>query len=153
MHKPTIALLTAAPLIALAVAGCGSSDSTESTATTAALTKAVFVKQANAICAGGNKATNKRSPRSRRTPRKRRRSRSSKPPSSPPCRLRSRGYGTSPLPKATNRRLPTCSHLAQADLKKVEGNPTLVFANKDQFADFAKIAHPYGLTECDPEEN
>ena len=41
--------------------------------------------------------------------------------------------------------------LAQADLERVESDPGIVIDGfeVDQFADFAKIAHAYGLTECD----
>jgi hypothetical protein len=38
--------------------------------------------------------------------------------------------------------------LAQGDLDKIESNPALVAT--DVFADFAKVAHPYGLTACAP---
>ena len=44
--------------VGLVLAACGSSSSSN-TSTTAALTKAEFLKQGNAICAKGNKATNK----------------------------------------------------------------------------------------------
>ena len=38
--------------------------------------------------------------------------------------------------------------LVQADLNKLKSNPTLVAT--DIFGDFAKVAHPYGLTACAP---
>lgn len=38
--------------------------------------------------------------------------------------------------------------LAQADLNKIKSHPVLVAT--DVFADFAKVAHPYGLTACAP---
>jgi len=38
--------------------------------------------------------------------------------------------------------------LVQADLAKLQRDPMLV--NTDVFADFAKVAHPYGLTSCAP---
>ena len=41
-------------------------------------------------------------------------------------------------------------NLAQADLNKVKSNPTLLAGNTNPFADFAKVAHPYGLTACAP---
>ena len=41
--------------------------------------------------------------------------------------------------------------LAQADLNKLKSDPTILHAGKsDPFADFAKVAHPYGLTACAP---
>jgi hypothetical protein len=38
--------------------------------------------------------------------------------------------------------------LVQADLNKLKGNPALVAT--DVFGDFARVAHPYGLTACAP---
>ena len=44
--------------------------------------------------------------------------------------------------------------LAQADLERIAEEPGIVLNGEDvdQFADFAKIGHPYGLTECDKAE-
>ncbi|MGN6275393.1 MAG: hypothetical protein ACTHNP_05600 [Solirubrobacterales bacterium] len=53
MSKRLVALFAALAVLALIVAGCGSSSST-TTETTNALTKAEFVKKGNAICAKGN---------------------------------------------------------------------------------------------------
>ena len=40
-------------------------------------------------------------------------------------------------------------NLAQADLNKVKSNPaSLATGGASPFADFAKVAHPYGLTAC-----
>jgi hypothetical protein len=39
-------------------------------------------------------------------------------------------------------------NLAQADLDKVKSNPLLLASNTSPFADFASVAHPYGITEC-----
>ena len=41
-------------------------------------------------------------------------------------------------------------NVAQADLNKIKADPTLLVGKQDQFANFAKIAHPYGLTRCAP---
>jgi len=38
--------------------------------------------------------------------------------------------------------------LAQADLEKIKADPALIAT--DVFGDFAKVAHPYGLTACAP---
>jgi hypothetical protein len=39
-------------------------------------------------------------------------------------------------------------NVAQADLNKVKSNPAVLTGKTSPFADFAKIAHPYGLTAC-----
>jgi hypothetical protein len=54
LSKRLIVLLAGVVAIAVIAAGCGSS-SDDSTETTAALTKAEFVKQGDAICAKGSK--------------------------------------------------------------------------------------------------
>jgi hypothetical protein len=52
--RKRFALLAAAAVVAILVAGCGGGS--DSTGSTSSLTKAEFVKQGNAICAKGNKA-------------------------------------------------------------------------------------------------
>lgn len=56
MSKRLVPLFAVLSVLALIVAGCGSSGS--STDTTSSLTKAAFVKQGNAICAKGNEEIN-----------------------------------------------------------------------------------------------
>jgi hypothetical protein len=55
LNKRFIAVLFGALVGAMLIAGCGSSDNSE---TTASLTKAQFLKQGNAICKAGNEETN-----------------------------------------------------------------------------------------------
>ena len=55
MSKRLIAMLVSVMAIAIVAAGCGSSSS-DSTETTAALSKAEFIKQGDAICTKGNQA-------------------------------------------------------------------------------------------------
>jgi hypothetical protein len=149
MHKPTIALLTAALPIALTAAGCGSSDNTESTATTAALTKAVFVKQANAICATGNKATGKAIATITKNTPEGQSITIVKTAFVPAVQAQITAIRHLGAPEGDEQTVSQMLDLAQADLNAIKQNPKLVFSEKDQFADFAKIAHPYGLTECD----
>jgi hypothetical protein len=54
MSKRTVPVLAIA--VAAFAAGCGSSSDSTSSSTTAALTKAEFIQQADAICTKGNKA-------------------------------------------------------------------------------------------------
>jgi hypothetical protein len=56
LKKPVIGLLAALVAIAAIVAGCGSSSDT--TETTASISKAEFLKQGNAICKAGNQEIN-----------------------------------------------------------------------------------------------
>ena len=54
-----------------------------------------------------------------------------------------RTLGTPPGDQAAVQRM---LELALADLQKLKSNPALV--NTDAFADFAKLAHAYGLMAC-----
>ena len=59
LNKPLIGALAGLAVLALVVAGCGSSsDDTSSTASTASLSKAEFLKQGNKICTEGGKQIN-----------------------------------------------------------------------------------------------
>lgn len=149
MHRFTAALLAAPLLIALTATGCGSSGSSESTATTATITKAQFVKQGNAICKSGNAATNKAFAQiTKKTPESQTIT-VVKTAFVPAVQAQITAIRKLGAPAGEEETVSHMLNLAQADLVKIEKNPTLVFAGKDQFADFAKIAHPYGLTECD----
>jgi hypothetical protein len=39
-------------------------------------------------------------------------------------------------------------NLAQADLDARNSNPARLLGDPAQFANFANVAHPYGLTDC-----
>jgi ABC-type Fe3+-citrate transport system substrate-binding protein len=59
LNKQLVGLLAGLMAIALVVAGCGSSSNDDSSSsTTASLSKAEFVKEANAICTKGGKSIN-----------------------------------------------------------------------------------------------
>ena len=51
-------------------------------------------------------------------------------------------------PSADQATVTNMLNLAQADLNKVKSNPALLQGKSSPFADFAKIAHRYGLTAC-----
>ncbi len=50
-------------------------------------------------------------------------------------------------PAAEQATVTSMLSVAQTDLNKVKSNPALL-ASGPPFADFAKVAHPYGLTAC-----
>ncbi len=149
-HWVTVSLMVAvAALAAIAVAGCGSSSSTTTTATTAAISKAAFVAKANALCVRNNQETERAfSKLTAHTPKSQDLAVVSTVaiPSIQTTITSVRALGAPAGEAAT---VTHFLNLAQADLNKVKNDPELDLGEKDQFADFAKIAHPYGLVECD----
>jgi hypothetical protein len=133
--------------IGVSAAGCGSSSSTAST-TTPPITKAVFVAKANAICgkadpvlsaAGAKLAT--QPPRAKVVALVRK-------TYVPSIQAQIAGIRALGVPAGAQGQVTRMLTLAQADLSKLESNPVLIAT--DVFGDFAKVAHPYGLTACAP---
>lgn len=141
--------LTGAMLLAgIGAAGCGSSSPSATTTAAAAITKAEFVSKANQICgsadpllsAGAAKLATLRSEAQIAAV-----VRSTYVPSIEAQITQIRALGTPPGATTT---VASMLQLVSADLAKLKSNPMLV--NTDAFADFAKVAHPYGLTACAP---
>jgi hypothetical protein len=138
-------------VVGLVAAGCGSSSkSTASTATTPALSKPQFLAQGNAICRQGNqrlaaaqdKAFGHNQPSQAQI--------TAYVTNAFAPNIQSqisaiRALGAPPGDQAT---VTTMLDVAQADLNRVKSDPALLAGNSPPFADFAKLAHPYGLTAC-----
>jgi hypothetical protein len=133
--------------VALIAAGCGDSTSTTSRPTsTPALTKADFVSQANAICSDGNAVTDAAG--------------SSSSPAQindvvtntivPSIQGQIDAIQALAAPSGDETTVSNMLSLAQADVDKLKNDPGLI-AEQSLFADFAKVAHPYGLTSCAPD--
>ncbi len=130
--------------LAMIVAGCGSSDGTS---TTTALTKADFVTQANAICDTGNKAAGSALHRGMSGAQVEAAVTNS---FAPAVQTQIDGIKALAAPAGDESTVTNMLSLAQADLDKVKADPGLV-ADPNLFSDFAKVAHPYGLTSCAPD--
>ncbi len=134
--------LVATALVAATAAGCGSSSKPT-------ITKAEYVKKGNAICAHGN-ATQQAAAASL---------------GEHPSQAQIEALVTGTLIPGIQSQIDairalgapsgeeaTVSHMldvAQEDLDKVKSNPSaLAQESAHPFANFAAIAHPYGLTEC-----
>ncbi len=133
-------------LLGIGAAGCGSSDSTD---TTTAITKAAFVAKANAICTKGNKAQNAAGEKLGQNPSQAQFTAYAKDTAIPNIQGQIDSVRALGAPAGDEATVSHMLDLAQADLNKIKADPTLLQGNSDQFADFAKIAHPYGLTACD----
>jgi uncharacterized protein HemX len=145
------AAIAAALIVGLAAAGCGSSSSSsKSTSSTAtpAITKAAFLAKANAICTQGNKQTNAAGAKLGKSPSQAQVVASVRSTDLPSIQAQIDGIRALGAPSGDQATVTNMLNLAQADLNKVKSNPALLTGTT--FADFAKIAHPYGLKACAP---
>lgn len=154
MSQPFIVrrfVLAAPVLAALVVAGCGSdnSSSSSSTATTPAITKAQFVAKANAICAKGNQVTDKAGASLSSHPTPAQVAAVVKATFAPSVQAQIDQVRALGAPAGDEATVKKFLDDAQADLNRLKSDPSLLTQNQDTFADFGKLAHPYGLKECD----
>jgi hypothetical protein len=122
------------------VVGCGSSKPT--------ITKSAFVTKANAICTAGNKVTNAAGAKLGSSPTKAQVTTVVKTAFVPSIQGSINAIRALGAPAGDKTQVTNMLNLAQADLNKVKSNPLLLASNSSPFADFAAVAHPYGLTEC-----
>jgi hypothetical protein len=138
-------------IVGLAAAGCGSSSSSSkstSSTTTPAITKAAFLAKANAICTAGNKLSNAAGAKLGKSPSQAQVVASVKSVDVPSIQSQIDGIRALGAPAGDQATVTNMLNLAQADLNKVKSNPAVLSGTT--FADFAKIAHPYGLKACAP---
>jgi hypothetical protein len=145
---PIVALL----VIAVTVAGCGSSSSSMMSAAPSAttITKAQFVAKANAICQKGNDATQAAGSKLGKEPREAEQLAFVAEKEVPAVQAQIDALKALGAPAGEEATVANIINTAQADLDKVKSEPALVVHGIDVFANFAKIAHPYGLTSCAP---
>lgn len=141
-------MIVAVLAIGLGVAGCGGSSRRTTSTPTTAITKAEFVAKANAICGRGDPVLLEAGVKLASHPTKAQIAALVKGTYVPAIEaqiIAVRALGAPPGDEAAVTRMFS---LAQADLNTLKNKPTLV--TTDVFADFAKLAHPYGLTACAP---
>jgi hypothetical protein len=146
---PIVALL----LIAVTAAGCGSSTSSSTTSAAPSatmITKAQFVAKANAICRKGNEASQAAGAKLGKEPREAEEVGFVTEKEVPAVQAQVDALKALGAPAGEEATVANIINTAQADLDKVKSEPTLVVHGVDVFANFAKIAHPYGLTSCAP---
>jgi hypothetical protein len=151
-RRPARVLIAGVLIAGLGAAGCGgSSKTTSSSASTAAapvITKAAFVAKANEICGKADPVLSEAAAKL-----------AAHPPAPQVVALVKSTYVPSVEAQITSIRalgVPSGEQVAvtkmltlvQADLNKLKSNPALVAT--DVFGDFARVAHPYGLTACAP---
>ncbi len=149
----TRAAIAAALIVGLAAGGCGSSSSssksTSSTATTA-LTKPEFLAKANAICTNGQKQIDAAGAKLGKNPTQAQIAAAVRTSDVPSIQAQIAGIRALSAPSGEQATVTSMLNLAQADLNKVKSNPALLAGGANAFADFARVAHPYGLKACAP---
>jgi hypothetical protein len=144
------AIAVAATLaVGLIAAGCGSAGKTTSTSTTAAaLSRPEFLAQGNAICTHGNQTL----AAAEKTLGKQASEAQFKAyvagTFAPTVQDQIDGIRALAAPSNDQASINSMLDVAQTDLNQVKGNPTTL--TEKTFANFAKLAHPYGLTACAP---
>jgi len=137
-----------AMLIGFALAGCGSSSKSSTSATTASITKADFVAKGNAICGTGNKQRNGAGKALGNNPSRAQvvnYVRKSFVPGIQSTIDQLRALGAPAVDRAA---VTSMVNLAQSDLDKLKANPILIFNSPSLFHGFALKAHAYGLKQC-----
>jgi hypothetical protein len=138
-------------MTALIAAGCGSSSSDSSTAATVTgpLTKAAFVAKANAICVKGTTRTEKAGQALGNNPTEQEAAVAVPAKFVPAVQAQIDELKALSVPPGEQATVTNMFDLAQGDLNKVKSDPRLAFETKT-FADFASVAHAYGLKSCAP---
>ncbi len=131
----------------LVLAACGSSSSTTTTAS--ALSRAAFLVKGNAICAAGNKATNKIASTTF--------SQNKKPTTAQVTQFANRvtpiiqaeidKINALPAPSGDEAKVKAVTSAAQQGVDAVKKDPT-VFLHGNPFAKANQAAKSYGLTAC-----
>jgi hypothetical protein len=140
-------------ITALIAGGCGSSSSSSSNSTAATvtgpLTKTAFVAKANAICVKGTIQTEKAGSSLGNNPTEQEAAVAVPAKFVPAVQVQIDELKALSVPSGEQATVTNMLDLAQADLNKVKSDPKLAFETKT-FADFAAVAHAYGLKSCAP---
>ena len=143
--------------VGLVAAGCGSSNNS-STSTTAALTKAEFLKKGNAVCKKGNQQINTAANQTfskKQYP-------NGPPPKSvqvkfatdaviPSIQTQINGIKALGAPTGDEAKVTAIVDSAQSAVDKAKADPTTLLQNNPKNVPFAKsnqLAKAYGLTAC-----
>jgi hypothetical protein len=147
------ALVAGTLTIALGVAGCGSGG-TKSNATQAipvtGITKADFVKRANAICVKGNAESKAAAAKLGANPSEGQIVTFVRSTEVPAVQAQINAIRALGAPPGDAAKIAEMLKLAEHAVKEVKIQPTVISSGVDVFSGFAGIAHPYGLTSCAP---
>jgi hypothetical protein len=136
-------------ILLVGAAGCGSSHKKAPPATPV-LSRTAFLAQANAICRRGNVQTNAAGAKLGNNPTQAQAVKLITSTFIPAIQTQIRAIRALGAPAGDQAKVTKMLDVAQADLNAVKGEPTLLFGKSSAFTPFAKLAHPYGLTQCAP---
>lgn len=131
-------------VFALAAPGCGSSSKSPTTAT---LSKSQFLARGNAICAQGNQRFGPADKALGNQPTTAQITAFVTSTLAPDIQSQIDGLRALDAPAGDQATVSNMLGVAQTDLDKIKTNPALL-AGGAGFAEFAHLAHPYGLTAC-----
>ena len=135
-------------MVGLGAAGCGGSSSATKSTPARAITKAEFVAKANAICATADPVLSGAAAKLASLHTEGQIAAIVNGTYVPSIEAQVTGIRALGVPSGGQATVTSMLRLVQADLNRLKSKPTLV--GTDVFADFAKVAHPYGLTACAP---
>jgi hypothetical protein len=154
MRRNSFLALAGALAIGAIAAGCGSSND-NSTSTTAALSKAQFLKKGNAVCKKGNQQINKVGRQTfgtkgnHKKPTKAEQKKFATDTLIPGIQTQIDGVKALGPPKGDEAKVKAIVVSAQASLDKAKTDPTILLKSKtNPFAKTNKLSNAYGLTAC-----
>ncbi len=152
-----MAALIGAAALALAVAGCGGGDDTTSE-TSAALTKAEFIKQADAICVKGEEALEgeveefaEENDVDTEKPTKEQQEEVIADVVAPATRQQVEQISDLAAPSGDEETIEAMVEAVETGSTELEDNPELLLEGENPLRDGSKLARAYGLEECGEE--
>ena len=141
--------IAATLIVGLSAAGCGSSSKSSTTSTTA-ITKTAFLAKGNAICTNGNRQLNaaRKKAFGNKKPSRAQSTTFVKTSFTPIVQSQIDAIRALGAPSGDEATVTKMLDSAQKGLNTVKSNPALLVGGPDSFANFRKMAHPYGLTAC-----
>jgi hypothetical protein len=155
VSKRFIALLAALAAISMIVAGCGGgSDSSSSSS----LTKAQFIKQADAICEKGNKASNeeveefaKENNVNTSKPTKEQQEEVIAQVVAPNVQGQVEEISDLGAPEGDEKKIDAMVGAVEEGVEELESNPSALIEGKNPLSKGSKLAKEYGLKTCGEE--
>jgi hypothetical protein len=134
--------------VAAGAAGCGSSSHTATSTSAPAITKTAFVTKANAICTHDNAHIAAAVAKLGKSPTKAQITAFAKSTFVPSVEAELNGIRALGAPSGDQKTVTNMLDLAKADLDARKSDSARLLGDPAQFANFADVAHPYGLTDC-----
>jgi hypothetical protein len=153
-HRRRRAAAAGVLILGVALAGCGSSGGGSTTTAAkaasapAGIPKAQFIAKVNAICAKDDPLLSEATAKLAALRSKAEVTAIVRSTYVPAVQSQISQISVLGSPVGEQTQVVAMLKLVQADLAKLQKDPMLV--DTDVFADFAKVAHPYGLTSCAP---